>query len=178
MLRREREDIERVSRDKERVLKAAADARAAELMADFEKQIATIYSFDQNENWTVAYQLGEEAVKQANKSIAAECKKLGIPPEFTPSLLFYWNGRGQNSCAERRTELRRVARASIEALTKKAKHSIALNFSEFRIHLVSESLQSDEAKAFLESMPTADELMPKLVLQDIEQSTKHRGMLQ
>jgi len=49
MIRRERKDLDRLSRDRERLAKAAA--RAAELKADFEQQIATVYSFDNDSVW-------------------------------------------------------------------------------------------------------------------------------
>lgn len=69
MLRREREDLERLSRDRERLAKAGVDARAAELKADFEQQLAAEYSWDQNEVWKVAYLRAEEVVRQANSDI-------------------------------------------------------------------------------------------------------------
>jgi hypothetical protein len=168
MLRREREDLERLSRDRERLAKAAADARAAELKADFEQQLATIYSFDQDEVWKEAHEVADQVARQGNSDIAKRCEQLGIPPKFAPSLNLGWRGRGENAITERRAELRKVAYTRIDALAKDAKTRISLAASEIRVQLVSGSLESDEAKKFLESMPTAADMMPKFSLKEIE----------
>lgn len=81
---------------------------------------------------------------------------------------FCWYGRGENGSKDRRTELRRVAYACIDALVKDAKTRIGVAASEVRVRLVSGSLESDEAKAFLASMPTAADMMPKFTLKEIQ----------
>ena len=52
MIRSEREDLQRLVRQRERVLKSAAKQRSADLIADFENQMGSEYSFDQDEVWT------------------------------------------------------------------------------------------------------------------------------
>ena|SRR5271155_1963630 len=175
MLRREKEDIERLSRDRERLAKAAADTRAAELKADFEQQISAIYHFDQNETWKEAHDRVEEAVNEANKSVACICKQLGIPPQFAPGLSVQWYSRGENASRQRREELRRAAYAQIELMTKKAKTRISLKASEFRVKLVEESLTTDDAKKFLAALPTVESLMPKLSLSEVEKKLQSEG---
>lgn len=62
MLRWEREELERLTRDRERIARGATDARAAEMKSDFEKQIAADYSFDQSAIWTQAVERTNEVV--------------------------------------------------------------------------------------------------------------------
>jgi hypothetical protein len=45
MSKSEREDLQRLVRHREKVLKTAASQRSAELIADFEQQLASIYSY-------------------------------------------------------------------------------------------------------------------------------------
>jgi hypothetical protein len=168
MLRRERESVEGLSRDVEQLAKAAADVRATELATDFEQQLATIYSFDQQPVWEEAHRLADVAVSQAQSQIAEQYVKLGIPREFAPHINLHWDDRGENASKKRRAELRKVAYTQIEALTKAAKTQISLAASKRRIRLMSGSLDSDEAKKFSESMPTALDMMPKLSLSEIE----------
>ena len=56
----------------------------------------------------------------AQKDIAERCKTLGIPPEFAPGVNVYWHGRGQNAVQARQAELRRAAKAKIEAIQSAA----------------------------------------------------------
>ena len=50
----EREDLQRLIKQREKVLKSAAKQRSAELLADFENQMGSEYSFNQDEVWNAA----------------------------------------------------------------------------------------------------------------------------
>jgi hypothetical protein len=80
----ERERLLKVARLREKVAKSAASARSLELMADFEQQLASNYSFDQDEIWAKAAQAAKAAVEAADGAIAEECERLGIPARFSP----------------------------------------------------------------------------------------------
>jgi hypothetical protein len=47
MTRAEREDLQRLVRQREKVLRSGVKQRSAELLADFENQMGSEYSFDQ-----------------------------------------------------------------------------------------------------------------------------------
>jgi hypothetical protein len=49
MSKGEREDLQRLVRQREKVMKSAAQQRSAELLADFENQMGQEFSFDQDE---------------------------------------------------------------------------------------------------------------------------------
>jgi hypothetical protein len=95
--------------------------------------------------------------------------QLGIPEAFRPRIGgVSWIQRGENAVAGRRTELRRVARSRIDALTAAAKVEIERRSVDVQTTLISGGLESEEAKAFLETMPTPEQLMPPVALTEIE----------
>ncbi len=168
MTRAECTDLGALIRRREKLLKTAAKQRAAELMANFEKQISAIFSYDDDEIWKAAQASAEQAVEEAKAVIAQQCRKLGIPPEFAPDISMAWYGRGQNASNQRRTELRRVAKTEIDALEARAKTEIERVSVEQQTALISDGLTSVAAQAFLEQMPTAENLMPVLDMEQIK----------
>jgi hypothetical protein len=157
---------------RERQAKDDATARAAEMKAEFERQIATAYSYNSDEIWKAATEDAEAAVREAKKKIAAQCRKRGIPPEFAPGLNLNWYGRGENALKERRDELRKAAYAQIEAMSKNAKLEIQRQYLTAHERLLAGGLESEEARAFLETIPAPAMLMPALKLPEIEAATK------
>jgi hypothetical protein len=154
---------------RERVAKAEANAIAAQRKAEFAKQLATIYGYDTDENWPAAREVVKRATEEANQLIGARCQELGIPRPFRPSLSEpYWFGRGENAVSQRRTELTRVAHSKIDQLLKQAQHTIERASVDIQTKLVADGLESAEAKAFLEAVPTADQLMPKVTVEEIQ----------
>ena len=162
MTRGERAELTSLLKKQERVLKSAATQRAAELLAEFEEQISAVYSFDDDETWKEARVIAVQAVAEANKIIAERCEALGIHPEFAPSIESHWYARGSNAVAARRTELRKLAKAQVEAAERTAKTRIEQHSLTAQTQLVSLGLASDAAKLFLENMPTVETLMPRL----------------
>ena len=65
MTRTERTELGRLIRQRERVMKTAAAQRAAELRADFERQLAAEYQFDDDEVWKAATIAVKEVVRDA-----------------------------------------------------------------------------------------------------------------
>jgi hypothetical protein len=92
----EREDLQRLIRQREKVLKSAAKQRSAELLADFENQLASQFTFDQDEIWKKAHDVAKRAVAKAQCEVAARCRELGIPERFSPGLGIEWYRRGES----------------------------------------------------------------------------------
>jgi hypothetical protein len=169
MTRPEREDLLKVCRLRTRVAKAEAAAVAAKHKADFQRQLATEYHFDQQATWKAAYQAVAAVTAKANEEIRARAKELGIPREFMPSISSpYWYDRGENMLSERRAELTRVAYTKIDQMQKEAVQQIERASAEIQTQLVADGLESAQAKAFLESMPTADQLIPVLSIEEAQ----------
>lgn len=120
MTKGEREDLQRLIRQREKVLISAAKQRGAELLADFENALAARFSFDDDAVWAEAVKRAKAELTKADKRIKARCAELGIPADFAPQLQYHWLSRGQNALKERREELRTAAKAEIAALEQRA----------------------------------------------------------
>ena len=159
----EREDLQRLIRQRERVLKSAAKQRSTELIADFENQMGSEFSFDQDEVWAAAQQAAETEVRKAQALVKGRCRELGIPDRFAPSLSLHWHSRGyDNSVARRQAELRRMAQTQIGAIERKAFVEIETSCLDAQTKLALAGCTSDMAKTFIESLPAVDTLMPRL----------------
>jgi hypothetical protein len=111
MTKSEREDLQRLIKQRGRVQVSAAKQRSADILADFESEMAAQYAFDDDAVWAEAAKEAEREVAKAQRRIEERCRELGIPPQFTPGLDLRWRHRGYNNAVtERREELRRVAK--------------------------------------------------------------------
>ena len=97
-----------------------------------------------------------------------------MPESFRPELRVSWYSRGENADKERRTELRNVAESELEARAQRAKCAIERAEAELLIQITADGLTTKAARAFLEALPTVDQLMPNLQLSDLE---KRRPLL-
>jgi hypothetical protein len=164
----EREELQRLVRQREKVLKSAAKQRSAELLADFENQMGQEYSFDQDAVWQQAMETVEPVVEKAQKTIAARCRELGIPEGFAPRLNLYWVNRGyENLIEKRRKELRVMAKTQIGAIEQKAFVQIELSCLDAQEKIALGGLTSDAAKLFVETLPKIETLMPALSFAEI-----------
>jgi hypothetical protein len=174
MTKSEREDLARLIRNREKVMKTAAGQRSAELLAEFEQQLASIYSYDQDEVWRQAVEAANAAVQDAEQKIVARCAELGIPARFAPSIRSYWNGRGENAVKERRGELRAVAKSRIAAIEKAACTKIEMACLEAQAQVIAHGLTSAAAIQFFDEMPTVEVLMPSLEMTSVEEMLQAR----
>jgi len=107
--------------------------------------------------------------------VAAEAGKLGIPPEFQPQLGFTWLQRGENAYAARRAELRRVAKAEIDAMEKVARVQIEQASVQAQTEVIANGLTSMAAIEFLRSMPAIETMMPALDVTAIKAKLAERA---
>jgi hypothetical protein len=164
----EREDLQRLIRQRERVLKSAAKQRSTELIADFENQLGSEFSFDDDAVWARAAQEAEAEIGRAKHRIAARCRELGIPDRFAPTLQLHWLHRGyDNLVKERRVELRRMAQTKITAIEQKAVTEIELSCLEAQTQLAVAGLTSEVARAFIDRLPGIETLMPRLSFSEV-----------
>jgi hypothetical protein len=168
MSRAEREDLQRLVRQREKVLKSAARQRSADLIADFENQMGQEYSFDQDTVWEQAVKSVEPLVAKAQAQIAARCRELGIPRQFAPDVGLAWHHRGYgNLLAERRVELRRMATTQIAAIERKAIVEIEMSCLEAQTQIAAAGLTSVAAMSFIEKLPSIETLMPLLAFAEV-----------
>lgn len=137
-------------------------------MADFENKLATIYKWDQDEIWKKAAEEARKVVDESQAKIAKRCEQLGIPKSFAPAIGMSWAGRGENAISQRRTELRRVAKSSIDAMLKAAMTKIEHQSLDLRTQVVSMGILSADGKLFLESLAPIEDSMRQLDFGEIE----------
>jgi vacuolar-type H+-ATPase subunit H len=168
MTKHERDDLHRLIRQRERVLKSAAKQRSVEVLADFENQMGQEYSFDDDHVWAEASKIANAAVAKAQDQIKARCREIGIPNRFAPSISLGWHHRGYgNLLAERRAELRKMAQTAVEAQEQKAKTQIELSCLDAQTKLAVSGLTSEAAFGFVEALPSVEDLMPRLSFTDV-----------
>lgn len=172
MSKAERDGLLSIVKSRTKVLKHAADLRAKELLGEFEQQISTEWKFDQDEVWRQQAEAVKEAVQEAQEKIAARSRALGIPDQFAPSIQVYWQKRGENLMAERRSELRRAAKAKIEELHQRARVHIETAMSDAEVRIMASALTSEAAKEFLDGLPRVETLMPAIELAKLD-APKH-----
>ena len=159
----ERDDLRRLIQQREKVLKSAAKQRTAELLADFENQIGSEFSFDDDEVWEAAMRAAIIEVEHAKQRIAGRCRELGIPPRFAPTLEVQWVHRGyDNQVACRKDELRRMAKTRIAPMEAKAVVEVEMSCLKAQTELTAAGLTSEAARGFIEQLPAIEILMPKL----------------
>jgi hypothetical protein len=168
MSRGEREDLQRLVRQREKVLKSAAKQRSAELLAEFENQMGSEYAFDCDDVWERAVKAVEPLVRKAKTQIAARCQELGIPQMFAPGLELHWQHRNYHSSTkERQEELRTMATTRIEAIEAKAIVEIEMQSVAAQTEIATHGLTSSTAKTFLDRLPSIERLMPALSYAEI-----------
>ena len=164
----DRNTLDRLLKARRKLAHTLVAERAAEMLANYERQSASIYAFDQSEVWRQAMKAVREAVDAARAKVDAECQRLGIPRTFAPEIgAPSWYGRGQTAVAERRAELRKVAQTRIEAIRKSALANIERQYLIAETEILSGTL-SDAGQAFLGRLPDLEMLMPDLKVRDME----------
>jgi hypothetical protein len=168
---REREQLIRLARLHAKQAKTDAAERAKILAAEVADLTAAEFQA-RDELWADATEIAEEAAAKANAIIVARCADLGIPAKDAPRLELGWSARGRDfSDYTRRGELEKLAKKRLDALTAKAKAAIDRKLLDTETALIAGSLESEDARAILATMPTAEQLMPPLSLDDLGVTT-------
>lgn len=166
--RHETHDLGMIIKERTKVLKAHIESEGMRLLGEFERQIAAVYHYDQDEVWKEAAEEALKAAKEAQEKIAKRCEKLGIPRTFAPGLVISWQGRGENAMKERCTELRAVAKAQVKAMMAEATVKVEREALDLRTQIVALGLVTPAAQAFLQTLKSVEETMHLLEFSDIE----------
>jgi hypothetical protein len=167
MNKADRDALVRIARARAKQAEREAETRQKILLAEVQNLISAEYSA-RDELWAAAVEIAEEALAKANDQIRAQCADLGIPPQHAPELTMGWRRRsGEFSDRERRAELVKLAEAKLTAVMAAAKTAIQGAALDVEEKLIGGGLESDEARQILSSMPSPEELMPALSLDDL-----------
>jgi hypothetical protein len=159
----ERQQLERVLRRREKEADESAEEVKAQRIAQFEEELAQIFSAE-SEAFVDVTGLAKEAVAKVNDEIDRRCDELGVRRAFRPRVHLVWSGRGESADKERRAELRRVAERRAEADKLTAQKAIRRTFTDQLELLAIGALSSEEARAFLTQAPRPEALMPEVRL--------------
>lgn len=168
MTKGERMELGALIRKREKVMRAQAEERSAALLAEFEAQSSKEFAWDEDPVWEQAFTAVRQAIDEGNREIDKRCEQLGIPKEFRPAILSTWIGRRENGVKQRQDELRRTAKAKIEALERAAISKIEKLSLGAQTEIIASGLESEAAQTFLKSMPAMDVLMPPIQLDEIQ----------
>jgi hypothetical protein len=175
MTKGDRDELAKITRQRGRVAKAQVEAVKAELLADIEAKLSAEFD-SEDEMWREANKIADQAEREANDVIAQRCDELGIPEGFRPKRRTVWLPRGDNLDPSRRAELRKPANARLEHITKAAKLKIEAQEADVLTQLYAGGLTSHAAREFLNTMPDARSLMPKIELADLEAEAKNKSI--
>lgn len=164
----ERKRLAEQVRREERVAKTSLKQRSARLKADMEQQLAARFQED-DARWRAITAEAKKAVEDCDAKIATICREMGVREEFRPGLSLGWYGRGENASKDRRAELRRVGEKLIDEQEAAGKVAVERRSVEIQRELLAGGLQSEDARAFLMSMPTAEQLLPPLSLAELDE---------
>ncbi len=167
MTGRDREALIKLTRQRARLAKAEAKQREKVLLAEIHGHISAEYEA-REQMWGEAVAIAQEYAAKANDQIRLRCVEVGIPAEDAPRLTLGWLAKpwDRHRPGEKAQILKR-AQARLEALTETAKVMIDGEALKVETALLAGGLQSEEARAFLEVMPTVEQLMPPLTLDDV-----------
>lgn len=168
MTKREREDLAKLIRQRERLAKTAATERSKQLMADFEQQADRIYHWDEDDVWSRVMDGLREVVAEAQKKIADRCRELGIPGPFAPTVNASLHQQ-RAAIGSERAKMRQVAKRRIEQIEASARTAIERKSLDMQEALLTGGLETDAARLFAEALPSAEELMPMLSMADLQQ---------
>jgi len=169
MSKSERNELAALLRRREKLAKADVDRVAAERLVDFEASMAEQFDARDEVRRETVERL-EQDVLALNERIADEIEARGVPRR-SPTAHVAWLSRGENITAERRAELRKVATTRIAAEAKLAKVAVERASVDLQGELVAGGLESGEARSFLERMPKADALLPRLDVAELDATT-------
>jgi hypothetical protein len=163
----DRDALIRIAKLRAKQAEREAETREKVLIAEVHDQLTA--EFEANDRlWADAVTVASEAVGKANAHIRAQCAAMGIPPQHAPQVTIQWMTRSPSySDRSRRTELYKLAETRLAALTKQAKTMIQGAVLKVETELLTGGLESGQARAILESMPTVETLMPSLSIEDL-----------
>jgi hypothetical protein len=167
MTAKEQSNLLHIAKLRERTTKSGLAEVGAQLLVDLDKQLDSDYAFNSDAVWQEAKSVVDQAVSEAQAKIQERSHQLGIPDRFAPRISHTWTSQGEQAIKERKIELRQMARRQVDAMIKSAKRKVEEISCDAQTKILASSFSS-EAQALLDAMPSAEQLMPKLNLGELE----------
>ena len=164
----ERRELRSVVKMQFKVLRTEVKQRETELIAEAERQLMERYRDEDKRqddlNWRIS-----EIVKQANQDVLDLLREYSSEEEGGRwGRIFGMSAPRVTRKSEDRSQLHAALTSGIKANVQSALLSLDRQEADLLRQLALESLQSDEAQAFLGRIPTVAELVPSARLREIE----------
>lgn len=167
MSARERSDLQQLARMNARVAKADVEALVAQRLAEFEHELARDWSAQELQVEALLTE-ADAKVAQVNARVQQRCDELGIRPELRPRMVSRFVAHPRAG-RDREIELRRIAKADLEAAGRRAKTEIDRRTANICGQVLAAGIGSDEARSFLAQVPSVESLVPVLDVAELEQ---------
>lgn len=162
----ERGELQRLIRQRFRVLRAEVEQRRAELEAELAAGLTEKYA-DQDREWAAAIFRIEEAAREANR-VANDIMRGLYGDRWVEREIV--DAVAMNQPKQERNQLRFEGQKRIAARVQAAHLRLDQQEADLLTRLVVDALESEEARAFLAQIPTVSALVPAGRLFELEQS--------
>jgi hypothetical protein len=163
----DRDALIQIAKERARQGDREIDARRKVLIALVLDQVTAEYSA-RDELWAGAIAEIEEMEAKVNAQIRDTLARWGIPAKHAPRHIGGWLPRSSEYAdRNRRAELTKLAEARLDGIIAQAKAKSQAGWLDIRERLITEGLDSDEARSLVAAMPTVEQLLPPLTIEDL-----------
>lgn len=162
----ERAELKSVVKQQFKVLRSEIEQRELEMMAGIDGEIAERFAKD-DQQWSATAHRIHEAVMTANREINNALYEGGYQDRGRTERIWVHSPTISKPQGDR-MELRQRAASQIRAQGKAARLRLDRQEADLLRTLAVGAIESDEARAFLESIPTVGELVPGARLAELE----------
>lgn len=162
----ERAELRSIVRQQFKVLRHEVEQRGVELLGDVEQEIAAKYR-EEDEAWGRATFVTNEALLEANRKVNDVFREL-LGDAHREKM--YVGAHLPEQPVRHRLQLRHEAKTRLEARVKAALLQLDRQEADLLRNLAMGAIESDEARAFLTSIPSVGELVPAARLAELEAS--------
>jgi predicted phage gp36 major capsid-like protein len=156
----ERAELRSIIKTRFKVLRADVEARRAELVAELEQRITARYA-DEDKAWADAMYLIDEAAREANRKANDILRGLNLEAlDLNGKEYAIITARTIIQPVGERHNLRRSGESRINAQVKSAHLELDRQEADLLTRLLVGALESDEARAFVDKIPTVGVLVP------------------
>lgn len=160
----ERTELRSIVRQQFKVLRAEVEQRGAELVADLHEEIGARYT-EEDDAWGLAAHKAHEAVLEANRAVNDAYREL-LGDAHVERM--YVGAQLPAQPVRHRTVLKQAGAKRVEAQVKAALLGLDRQEADLLRTLAVGSIESDEARKFLEAIPAVSELVPVARLAELE----------
>ena len=170
----ERAELRALVKSQFKVLRAEVEQRRAEMLADLETQLNERYAA-WDKQWSDTMFLCQEKALEANRAVNDILREMIDQPDGGRSEYMLVHFQAPHKPDRRRAELRSTGVARIHADVKAAMLRLDRDEADLLRTLTVGALESEEAKAFLEAIPTVGELVSRARLAELEAELSREG---